>query len=340
MELDKINLDGLTEEQVKFKVFKTVFERSSNDVSLDWLSEDNDDYKWLRDRNLLSVAIEGNFLKAISIDFFQFREDDYDIMESYYLDLLNKMKKLSLELGLENSLELSNLYAYLLWNGYLSKTKQNVYKIEGRKVIFGMFFADIMDGIGVCLNHADMLKDFLNNCGFDAAVMANLVDKNIDKDYKMRIERKIKKSTLRTKTLNFVLTPVIKRFGNHAFTLVKDNGKMYIYDSTNLIILKVKEPRLAEVINGSGSCRLNPYFSCLLTGGTEKEMDVISKLFEMDDFSSPYSRKDFICMGEENIELFKNNISLLDDFYDDVSSDIIVISETSDKIKARKKKRK
>ncbi len=44
-----------------------------------------------------------------------------------YNKILNSMVKLMLELKLSNSLECSNLFAYLLWNGYLSKNHELFY---------------------------------------------------------------------------------------------------------------------------------------------------------------------------------------------------------------------
>ena len=91
-------------------------------------------------------------------EFFTLENKSYSAdIKGYYSSLLDKTKKLALELGLTNSLEISNLFSYLLWNGYFSKTKQNRYQQLGRKNISGLFYADIMDGIGVCLNHAYVL---------------------------------------------------------------------------------------------------------------------------------------------------------------------------------------
>ena len=100
------------------------------------------------------------------------------------------MQKLALELGVSNSLQLSNLYTYLLWNGYLSKNKTNIYS-EERKLLEGLFFVDVMDGIGVCLNYADMLKDFLKACDHEAAVLWNLCDARLTTDYIVPIEKKV-----------------------------------------------------------------------------------------------------------------------------------------------------
>ena len=159
-----------------------------------------------------------------------------------FMDCLKEARRRRVEPPERVFVELSNLFTYLLWNGYLSKTKQHVYRIEDRKMIIGLAFADIMDGVGVCLNHADMLKDFLNTCGYNSSTMINLVDKNIKSNYKFDIERKSEKAKKKTEILNLAMCPIMKKIGNHAFTLIEDNNKLYIYDSTNLMLLNVINP--------------------------------------------------------------------------------------------------
>ena len=340
---EEIRVGNLSKEQLKFLLFKTIFENSDDINKSKWFDENSDNFKMLLSSEnyyLMSSLYKGDFLKSLNDELLEYRKKYYDNISFYYFDILEKMRKLSLELGLKNSLELSNMYTYLLWNGYFSKDKTNVYSIENRKVIMGLLFADIMDGIGVCLNHADMLKDFLNNCGYDSAVLVNFASKNTKIDYKMDIERKVKKPSFSTKIMNFVLMPIISRIGNHAFTLIKENDRMYIYDSTNLGLLEIKDPYMASVINGEGIHKLHPYTSFLVGNGTSSEINALSGLFLNTNLNSPYDKDEFIFTCEDNISLFNNNISLLDDFYDDIKSSVTFISDITDKIEVKKKKRK
>ena len=340
---EEIRLGKLSKEELKFLLYKTIFENSDDVNQSEWFDENSDNYKMLLNSEnlyLLSSLFKADFLKKLNNELLEYRKKYYDSINYYYLDILEKLKKLSLELGLKNSLELSNMYTYLLWNGYFSKDKTNVYSIENRKVIMGLLFADIMDGIGVCLNHADMLKDFLNNCGYDSAVLVNFASKNTKIDYKMDIERRVRKSSVSTKIMNYVLMPIISMIGNHAFTLIKENDRMYIYDSTNLGLLEIKEPYMASVINGEGVHKLHPYTSLLVGNGTSSEINALSGLFFNTNLSSPYDRDEFIFTCEDNISLFNKNISLLDDFYDNIKTDIVIISDITDKIEVKKRKMK
>ena len=49
-----------------------------------------------------------------------------DLIEEYNM-ILKKTSKLAQELNLKNSLELSILFMFLLWDGYFSKNKKNKY---------------------------------------------------------------------------------------------------------------------------------------------------------------------------------------------------------------------
>ena len=85
-----------------------------------------------------------------------------------YLSVLRNYKDLADELLLFNPIELSILFSYLLWEGYFSKDKHNIYKNENFLLLSHMYPYTIMDGWGVCLNHSIMLADYLNLCGIDA----------------------------------------------------------------------------------------------------------------------------------------------------------------------------
>ena len=118
----------------------------------------------------------------------------------------------------------------------------------------------------------------------------------------------------------------------------EDDG-MYIYDSTNLMVFRVKDYYHAILINGKGNFRLHPYFS-YIDVNSSMQGQCIDKLFESGDYSCPYDRDKIITTSNANIELFKNNSALFSDFYDDARSDIVSISEITDRIKIRRKDKK
>ena len=338
--IDRIELEKVRErEKAKYIAFKNSYLTSAgvDDIIIDNIEEYVDGLRGRNDDSDLALkAIQGMLAKEF---LFVGNKNYNDEINSYYSSLLDKTKKLALKLGVNNSLEISNLFSYLLWKGYFSKTKQNRYQQSGRKNIKGLYYADIMDGIGVCLNHADMLKDFLNKFDFSASFLDNRVVPKMDVNYKMPLERCSVKSSILAKGVTFLATPLIKKIGNHAFVLIRENDRLYIYDATNLCVFEVDDAFNASLINGKGISELHPYFSFINIKDVSKETIALDGLFELDDLSSPYSRKDFIVTSENNIEMFNRNISLLDDFYADAFGDISKISKITDGMVKAKRKR-
>lgn len=68
------------------------------------------------------------------------REETYSDVMFLYKSLLKKISKLSQELNINNSLELSILFSYLLWNGYLSKGKTYRFESKNRKKYYRAIF--------------------------------------------------------------------------------------------------------------------------------------------------------------------------------------------------------
>lgn len=248
-----------------------------------------------------------------------------EVMEKYKT-LLTKMSKLSKELNINNSLELSILYSYLLWNGYLSKTRIHEFKEYDGPLIMGLNFTDITNGIGVCRNYTEMLKDFLEFNGCESIILENYSNDKIQVDYVPDIKRRKTSSTTNEK-VNKEKKP------NHVFNLIEDNG-LYIYDCTNLALYELKNKNKAELVNGKGKNIVYPYYSYEFCYSKNDEK-MLDRLFAEDDFSSPYTKSDFISISEVNLELIRNSKSLLEDFYTEAKQDILGISEETKKVLAK-----
>ena len=329
------NYVGLTTEQKEFKVFMDAFMNNSSEEYIDFRDKSLEEYKWLQGRKqkrLLEAAIKGQKFRKMNNIFNHYRDFSRDevavILDEYYPDILNQMKKLAEELGLSDSIELGNLYSYLLWNGYLSKDKSNSFNAQDRSIIFGMFFTDVINGKSVCLNNSDMLKDFYNVCGYDAASLITYLGNDVEMHYRPMVERNVEDFSLGFKTFNLFMSSFAKKFGNHAFTLVRDaDNRMVVYDATNLSLFGVKDTNTAEVINGSGECMLNPMVSSVINPYSSQELRALSGLYEVSDLSVPYTREDFIESSESTMGLLNRNVSLLDDFYSSIEPSIVGICD-------------
>jgi len=259
--------------------------------------------------------------------------------DSFYNAILDNWIKLSSELKLTNSLELSNLFTYLLWNGYFSKTKVHTYQIEGRTLLDGFFALDIMNGNGVCLNYSDMLKDFLIRSGINSSVIINYSSGAIrDNNALKLIKRNVNQAKLYTKVGFMFLARLIKKTGNHACTLIEENGKIYIYDPTNLLCAKIDDYETASIIDGTGSIKLKPYFSfCFANSDIEK--NTLEKLFDNSSLVSPYNKEDINLAWNNCVALFESNRHLIEDCYDETRSDIEKISNNLAECKKKVKRK-
>jgi len=233
---------------------------------------------------------------------------------------------------MENSLELSILFSYLLWNGYLSKNKEYIFSSNDRKYIIGLFFTDIMDGRGVCLNNSEMLKDFLEVTGYNSSIMQSYYNNTATRNYKIGIN--IRNDEPEEKSS--MLKRFLKRDANHVFNLIEENDKLYIFDPTNLLLHKIINKYKSALINGKGDFKLYPYQSHMNCSSI-KEVELLDKFITTDNYLSPFTRYDLISISQVNLEIIQNNISLLEDFFEEVHPYILGISEEKSKILKREK---
>ena len=68
----------------------------------------------------------------------------------------------------------------------------------------------------------------------------------------------------------------------------------------------------------------------------EEDIFLLDRLIQQETFKSPYTKEDFRSISDVDIEIFKNSISLLEDFYTDIIPHIVGISEKTD-IKVKKR---
>lgn len=246
-----------------------------------------------------------------------------------YKKILEKCRDLALELSLKSSLEVANLFTYLLWNGYFSVDKNLVYQSKDRLNLPGLYSYDIMSGKGVCLNFSDMLSDYINEFeNYSAATLINSVDDELKKNYKVEIVRKTKEKTLSEKIFVRLLNPFIKISGNHAYNLIKENKNMYIYDSTNLSAFNIINKNKSILINGTGTSDIKSYLSYFLNL-SDKSIDTLDLLHKTSEFDLGCSIGDFIITWEECLHLLKKNKNILNDFYSEIQNNILEISKNN-----------
>ncbi len=244
-----------------------------------------------------------------------------------YLSILKNYKDLAEELLLVNPIELSILFSYLLWKGYFSKNKCNVYKNDNILLPCHLYPYTIMDGWGVCLNHIVMLADYLNMCGVEAAPLkTGIKQHNVKVSYIPPIER-VNLEPKKKFTLTSLFAKKHGNSGNHVFTLIKEDEYFYIYDATNLAVFEVKGSTKAKCIVANTYATLYPIPSYELIDN-DISYKILNDFITTSDFREcPYQVDYFKFITEQSLETIMNNLGLVNDCYDESHEDIAKIAK-------------
>ena len=266
-----------------------------------------------------------------------------------YKKILTVYKSLAEDLQITNPLELSELYTYLLWNGYFSVTKAHTYTQKNRLLSAPRNSIVVMKGKGVCLEYSQLLSDYLKECGKKATTLVCHVPTEKDKisyDYRPDIERNIS-ITKKEKILSQLFSPIVKplsnHFGNHATTLIDDDRKTYIFDATNLSALNIVNSSKATLVNGTGEYQLKPTSSIMILNDRNSN-DLYKKLLNPNQ-EQTLSKEEFISSFDKIIEIAQSSTPLLEDAYASIHSTLEQLTQGMDeryssieKIKEYKKK--
>lgn len=333
--MEMIDFEKLTAEQKKLFILKQLINYKNNPI------------KGLafEIKALLKSRCIKELLDYIGISFMSLLDEDveekarrkianYDKMKFMYNRVLDKANLLAQELKLSSSLEYANLFTFLLWNGYFSEKKSFTYQSYSRSNNVALYPFDIMRGIGVCINFSMMLTDYLNKTNYSAAVLDNFFIPSITIDYSYSVEQNAVEDKTNRKLILFLLSEIIKRMGNHDVTLIDENGKLYIYDATNLCIFEIIDCYHAHIISGNGEMEIKPFISYAMSS-SEKERDLLEKLISGEYTTVPYDATSFRNISEGNKSWFLDNMTLIEDFYSDVHSDIVGIASELKRVRKK-----
>ncbi|MBQ9834254.1 MAG: hypothetical protein IJO33_03580 [Bacilli bacterium] len=332
----------LTEEQKLLAAYRKIIElRKSENTIIDG---ENKAESLNESNELLAIvrALDFNcgFLKPLMLYAFCNRAEKYKVLYkeslvSYY-KVLENYKLLARELNIDNSFDLSHLFSYLLWNGYYSVNKTHSYKLSERLLLPGLHSFDVIKGKGVCLAYAELLHNYLTVCGKNSSILNCKLPTEtniISCDYRPQIERNTNNNVSSesiNKMLELLFKRVINNFGNHAVNLIEENDRLFGYDVTNLFVLNIGEKNRASIINGKGIIELKPLETLILNSNADP-----NKLYELlvaGNLEQAFTRKEVIFSFENIMEIIANSISLLDDAYDNIHSELEFIDKQTNEI--------
>jgi hypothetical protein len=242
-------------------------------------------------------------------------EDDHDLREERNLnEIIQKSSDLSIELGINDPLQLCNLYSYLLFNGILSN-KKDFHLIERERCYHA---EDIILGQGDDFAVSDMLEFLLTKREFENYSPVVILDYN---NIKYKDESNIPKSKISYPRKNNTLY-------KHAVNLVidKEKNRHFVYDTSLGLLLRVKSANWLEVINGSGKMKLEYPLSNMfyLDLDSIETLQLISKISKLSHPSS----SEFKESCERDLEMFKQNEPLIKCFRDDIEQNISQICKS------------
>ncbi len=244
-----------------------------------------------------------------------------DSLEHYYT-ILENYKDLAQILDIKSSLELCHFFTNLLWNGYLSASKEQLYKNRGLFLLPGLCSFDVIKGGGVCLAYSSFLDDYLEMCGKKGATLACGVKKHDITINYMPIERKMDEKQIPLENINGEYL--------HTINLVEEDSKMYGYDPTNLCGLTISNFEEASILNGNGTFHLLPLWTFTL--GYKIDYHHLFEKILQNSFSSNLTEEEFLTSAEKIITRFNDNRSLINDVYDNIHPDLDFISQQMDEI--------
>lgn len=336
------NFEGLEKDQ-KFIVASKILRENLKITEECFHSKDAKDElyrEYLDLEKKLCVATKGAFNMKNGMVIFSIMLNEYtasreysDLINAYNL-ILENYHNLANELNINTTYDLSVMCSYLLWNGYFSKTKSHIYDAKNRKITLGFPF-DVINGGGVCYEYSILLKDFLDKCSKESGVLFckfPFNDSKMKRNYKPNIERNFIDNK-NNKLLEYILNIISNSTGNHAVTLIDENGQNYIYDLTNLAFFNIIDAKSAAIVDGNGNLNLKPTTSTMICGS---KGNLIENLYGQEKFV--IEEKQVKEWFEKNIDLLNGNIPLLNDAYDNVHSYMETISAGMSRIKTKKSK--
>lgn len=337
----KKEFNGLTKEQKELLLYRKIIETGKEIDSRDGFARLIYKDEMTTDELFCLVdAADLGFLKPLIVN--AVRSETIKYHETYkkslihYNRVLENYKNLASDFKLNSSFEISQLFTYLLWNGYFSVTKKHLYKLRERLLLPGMFSFDVIKGGGVCLGYSELLHNYLDVCGKDSSILACEVPTKkgaVSCDYRPKIKRN-SDDNLSSKISNDLLVlffgGIIKIFGNHAITLISENGSMYAYDPTNIVALDILSSSKASIINGEGEFQIKP-IETLITNPHSDPHRLYENLLS-GNIQPAFTRKEFIFSFENLMELLNDNLALLDDAYDNIHKDLEFIDKQTNKI--------
>lgn len=102
---------------------------------------------------------------------------------------------------------------------------------------------------------------------------------------------------------------------------ITETGNLYLYDPTNIGILKLVNSKKAKVINGNGIFNLKPLTSSIFLN-ENVNLETLQYLFILKSFENELSKEDFCNDYKKCNELFHEYPNLFNEYRSNIENDI------------------
>ena len=305
-----------------YEVLTPEEQKNSEEIEyLDYIDFLQKSFGYIKRSELIKIDLLTKLIK----DKNHFNEEHAEEMK-LYRDMLELYRNIAEELKLSTALELSYYYTYLLWNGYFSATKEHKYDKNNRSYDSDFLANSVLSGGGVCLEYSALLNDFLKVCNKESVLMSCFAPTKKGEvvfEYRPNIVRGINEDTNKKtkKATETIAYSILKRLiGNHAVTVINENGQQFVFDATNLSVLNIENKLKASMINGKGHFDLKKY-SLDLFNPTDWNSELFYML-RMNMAHSSLEKSNIISGYESTLKIVEKNRILLDEGYDSIHSSI------------------
>lgn len=217
---------------------------------------------------------------SISLKYAKKQKEFFAEEYAKYDEVLQSVVDLAEELSIDDSMKLSCLFDFLLKNGFFSAYGKHRYFW-----IADTCPLDIMKGVGVCRHYSAMLVDLMTKANYQSADIFCKLDP---------------------------IGPDVHQ--DHAVTLIKDDGELYIFDATNSEFFKILSAKKASAVSALVSLIID-IKSSLLYPRTLDEADLLYDYSEEQLPNKNLNARTVYAIEGQTREAIKANMDLIQDFY-------------------------
>lgn len=289
---------------------------------------------FLENSNINLVEIRSLISKILCLDVAtSYRREQYSSeykeLKVLYKDVVNNIAQLLKKFNLKDPVSIFAAYMYMYRSGYLSHNKCFEYSIN-MKDFSCLNGLDVVRGEGVCRSIGSLLTDIYKEMGLDSHNLLVRVRKDSFDGLEELCGVPINKTEKGNNFAKIVgnLTSVLP-LANHLITDVQYEGKNYILDPTNDIYLYSEKSRL---ILPNDKYWKESYLTSIVTtavGQININLNFINKYkqFNLPTISDGEYKKIYF----QALNIIKDNIDILELFYNDNKDLFRKIKEKSDK---------